>query len=188
MTIQTLFTFIHFGIKVYFKIGQYFPNNLIITEVKKHFYLFLTDIQIYLGSHTIKHFHIIAQFVSWSSRGIIDYYFETCRPKVGEFELPSGYNVHFRIKESYEPPSFCNYGSNRIIIDLQGWLSQQSGAYALLSGKNRPGTHFDRPHWSVHRSDRGCPCSSGSQSRCALTGIPEPQEAVPTSSNPPWMG
>ena len=66
--------------------------------------------------------------------------------------------------------------------------SQQSRAYALLSGTCWTGTHFDRPRWSVHGSGRVCPGSSGSRSRSALIGILKLLEAVLPGSNPPWRG
>ena len=42
--------------------------------------------------------------------------------------------------------------------------------------------------WSAHWYGRVCPSSSCSRWRCALTGILEPQGAVPLGSNPPGRG
>ena len=56
--------------------------------------------------------------------------------------------------------------------------SQQSGAYAQLLGRHWAGTQFGLSRWSVHRSGWVCPGSSGSQSRCTLTGILETQRAL----------
>ena len=66
--------------------------------------------------------------------------------------------------------------------------SLQSGALKLLSGRRWAGAHFGRPRWSVHGSGRVCPDSSGSQSKCTLTVILEPQQAVPQGTNLLWKG
>ena len=63
-------------------------------------------------------------------------------------------------------------------------FSQQSGVYALLSGRCWAGIHFGQPCWSVHWSGRVCPGSSSSQLRCALAGIIEPQGAILPGSYP----
>ena len=49
-------------------------------------------------------------------------------------------------------------------------------------------THFDRPCLGMHGSGWVCSGSGGSRSRCALTGILEPQGAVPPDSNSTWRG
>ena len=72
--------------------------------------------------------------------------------------------------------SFIN--TNPILLSLR-LFSQQSRAYAPLSGNRWAGTHFCRPRWSVHGSSRVCLGSIGSRSGSALTGILEPLVTVP---------
>ena len=69
---------------------------------------------------------------------------------------------------------------------------KKASCHTRSSGRARDNypamTHFGWSCWSTHGSDQVCPGSAGSQSRCNLTGILEPQGAVPPGSNPPWMG
>ena len=49
----------------------------------------------------------------------------------------------------------------------------------IVSGYRLAGTHHSRPCWSVHGSGLVCSGSANIRSTFALTGILEPQEAVP---------
>ena len=72
-------------------------------------------------------------------------------------------------------------------ISRSSWLANQSRlrhTCAMAITKSRfnaswAGTHLSRPCWSIDGSDRMCSGLVGSRTRCPLTSILEPQEAVP---------